>query len=563
MGVQKIFVWFLFIISTTLGTNMNNITLSYSGQQYDKTKSIFNTFPTTKKLGGNLPLGISSHKKDEPQKTTSNKGATALLIAGGGLLFLSKGVQKGGKKLLNGLKDHFEGQFYKNYILNNEKKSSFYEYSVRKINSFIKKSESINNITSVKDILFMRTMYQTKPTKKIHQGITKLFEQTSRKTVKSAYKKTSRDFNTMSESFDKLDDYLIKTCGDEVVEYKGVKATKKEFIERAKNYRESVKIVVDAFISDETQEARYNYIKKSTSELYSKFWDESFKDFWSKDNKFKRKEMWQTFIASEQIKDNKTDLAENVAFARNMLSYTDTEKSHFVIGYIKNLNSIISPEDTESVEIMKRLEWFSKDKIYLNDEKETFLKEIDKLDKHQITQSKDENVAKTQLKDKNTNIRLLRNIITDSATGELQDMIDIYRKIAPFELAKSGAIDSANKAVKSFDKSVKLEVEEFFDKARDLELGSAPTDVLTILISCGMITYGLDKAKGSDEKASVMLKSGIPIVGAVATSLISATKLISGGKSLALGFVSGFVLNRMGIEADDFRKSFFKQKRTT
>ena len=133
-------------------------------------------------------------------------------------------------------------------------------------------------------------------------------------------------------------------------------------------------------------------------------------------------------------------------------------------------------------------------------------------------------------------------------------MLDIYYKIAPFELSKSGALKSAQKAVSSFDKSVNLEVGEFFDKSRDLGLGSAPTDVLTLLFSCGMITYGLNKAKGNDEKKSVMLKSGIPIVGAVGTSLISATKLVSGSKSIALGLISGLVLNRIGTQADKIRK---------
>jgi hypothetical protein len=70
-----------------------------------------------------------------------------------------------------------------------------------------------------------------------------------------------------------------------------------------------------------------------------------------------------------------------------------------------------------------------------------------------------------------------------------------------------------------------------------------------------MITFGLNRAKGKDEKTSVMLKSGIPLVGGVATSLISATKLVSGGKSIALGLASGLVLNQLGKFTDDYRKS--------
>ena len=66
-----------------------------------------------------------------------------------------------------------------------------------------------------------------------------------------------------------------------------------------------------------------------------------------------------------------------------------------------------------------------------------------------------------------------------------------------------------------------------------------------------------NEAHGTDEKTSVILKSGIPLVGAVATSMISATKLVSGSKSIALGLVSGILLNRMGTFADNFRKKHF------
>ena len=51
-----------------------------------------------------------------------------------------------------------------------------------------------------------------------------------------------------------------------------------------------------------------------------------------------------------------------------------------------------------------------------------------------------------------------------------------------------------------------------------------------------------------------MLKSGIPIAGGILTTLISATKLISGTKSIALGVISGMILNRLGVFTDNFVK---------
>lgn len=538
---------------------MTDTTIGYYNRRYEQSQSVFNQFPKTKRIVGGVlsTVNIDIDNKDDRRKAMIIGGTT--LVAGLSALMFSKGIQSFAKKGLNALKEHFEQKVETLSSEGSEKRISFYESSIRRINSFLQKSESINNFNSVKDILFMKLMYKTSPTRKIHKGISNFFERLSLNTVKSSYKQTQKSFDNMYKAFDKLDEYILKTSGDELVTHNGVTKTKREFVQQAKDYRESVKMVVGSFIADGTQQARYQYIKGATSELYSKFWDESFKGFWTKDNKFKRKQMWQTFIAAEQVKGNKTNLAENVAFARNMLSYTDKEKVSFLSGYVSNLNSLIPATDAEGIDIIRKVEWLAKDPAILKDNKEALLKELDRLEKHPLPKGLNPEMAEANQKDKDTNIRLIRNMVNDSATGELQDMIDIYYKLAPFELAKSGAKKSAETAVKSFDKSVNLEIGEFFDKERDLELGSAPTDILTILTSCGMITYGLGRAKNKDERKSVMLKSGIPIVGAVATSLISATKLVSGGKSIALGIISGIALNRMGVVADNFRKGFKPQ----
>ena len=119
-------------------------------------------------------------------------------------------------------------------------------------------------------------------------------------------------------------------------------------------------------------------------------------------------------------------------------------------------------------------------------------------------------------------------------------------------------MEVAKKSVESFDKSVKLETSVLFDKLRDLDIGSAPTDVLTLIFSSLMISLGLSKAKNSDERKSVILKSGIPIIGAVATTTISATKLMPNGKSLILGTITGLILNRIGLTLDNWRKNYKK-----
>jgi hypothetical protein len=364
----------------------------------------------------------------------------------------------------------------------------------------------------------------------------------------------------MNKIFDGLDEHILKNSPDEIISYKGKNHSKKDLIEQAKIYKDTVNTVVNTFMSEESLKTRYDYINDVTKDLYSTFWNFSFKDFWTKDNKFKRKEMWQTFIAAEQIKGDKTMLAENVMLARQVLSYTQVDKINIIQDYLKKLSEIIPVTDREGLDIVDRLEWFSKHSELYKENAEIFRSELEKLKKHKIEGIKDNNVSKSQQEYKDLCIRLISEIMEDNATGVIQDMLSIYYKLAPYELAKSGASLSVKKAVQSFDKSVELEVVEFFDKVRDLRLGSAPTDVLTVLISFGLISYGLGWAKDKDERISIALRAGIPTVGALATSILSATKLVSGGKSIALGILSGIILNQIGYLADTARKNVERKK---
>ena len=111
-------------------------------------------------------------------------------------------------------------------------------------------------------------------------------------------------------------------------------------------------------------------------------------------------------------------------------------------------------------------------------------------------------------------------------------------------------------AVKSLDHSIDTETNKYFDKARDLKLGAAPTDVISILGTVGAVGWFLGKSKDKDEKISASLKYGIPAVGAIATSLYCTARLISGGKALLFGLLSGWAINKVGVFTDQVRKQY-------
>ena len=95
---------------------------------------------------------------------------------------------------------------------------------------------------------------------------------------------------------------------------------------------------------------------------------------------------------------------------------------------------------------------------------------------------------------------------------------------------------------------------------RDLKMGSAPTDILSILAAIGAIGVGLSKSENKDQQYSVLLKAGIPAVGAIATSLYFSASLVSGGRAMLYGGISGLLISKAGTMLDEYRKKHFPVK---
>ena len=111
---------------------------------------------------------------------------------------------------------------------------------------------------------------------------------------------------------------------------------------------------------------------------------------------------------------------------------------------------------------------------------------------------------------------------------------------------KAALEETINNSAKKIKSANKSECTEYFDKKRDLILGSAPTDVLTALISLGACGYALGTADNKEERISRTVTGVIPAIGGVATSLGLAALLVSGGLSIAAGVASSVVMGLAG-----------------
>lgn len=532
--------------------------------------NVFKTFPEAYNnqkyylIKGREPsdaVEISGEKADKNEPLSNHKKrnlamviSSSALLVGGGALVLMRGLPKNTEKYLESLKKFLEKKLEKSKWNGAESWSEFWVYSIRKVENLINNAQSMNNFTSLKDTAFKNIMDRTPLTSKIHRGITNVFERLARRTVITSYGATGKKFEKMYASFDKLDDVILKSNPDEVIQFGGKSYTKRELVELAKQHRENVKTSVDNFTSDKELLNRYKNIKQATSALYDKIWEQISNGFWSKNNIFTRKEMWQTFLADNQIMKNREIMADSVAAIRNKISYTEADRINIIEGYLKTLKNLVPPSDKEGLNIIKKLEWFLDNPEGLTANSENFVKVLGSLKDRPLEKGLEEVVQNNRIKLRETNINLIKQLVGEQGSGELQQMLAIYKKIAPYELSRSGAENKLRKAVSSFDKSLQTETVEFFNKVRDLQLGSAPTDILTILSSGAMIGYGLTEAADANERKTVMLTAGIPILGTIGTTVVCTTKLISGIVSLGLGSTVGLVLKYTGEYLDKRRQ---------
>ena len=499
----------------------------------------------------NTPIIQEEDKKTKNHKLGKTIVISALVAGFGTLALLGGGFNKGAAKFLNKWKVKLEQK-----MSQNSKFKNFYRFVVGKIDSYIAKSESINNFTTLKDVLFQRLMYgkdgNRKFTRKIHEGVTKFFDNISRKTVNSSYSETYHKFSNLSEYFASVNERILKNYNNDPKYLKVVNAINEKIASVNTNLEKGFGINI--------RNERLKEIKTSSDGLFDFFWDASFKDI----KNFKSKNMWQSFIAEDYLLPAKLKLGNKVAQLRQVVTHDINDNYKATTKVFDSIQKFVNPSDLSTNEILNSLRnnltkyknLSGADEVTqraeLNKEIISSLKEL----KNSFSKmSKKYNYSEETLKTVSAYIENVDSIILNSSKGELQEILSLYKDILPrSEYVKLRS--KVHSAIKSLDKSIDIETVQYFDKARDLKLGSAPTDVLSIFSTVGAVGYYLNKAETKDDKYSVSLKYGIPAIGAIATSLYCTARLVSGGKAMLLGLLSGWVMNKAGVLVDDARKKY-------
>ena len=141
--------------------------------------------------------------------------------------------------------------------------------------------------------------------------------------------------------------------------------------------------------------------------------------------------------------------------------------------------------------------------------------------------------------------------------GAYQEMVGILEKYLSKE-EKQAFEESITHTDKLLRKANKTECVEYFDKKRDLMLGSAPTDILTALGSLVASGIAIGVADTKEDRISRFISGALPVFAGFGVNTALAALLFSGGKGMAIGTGSGMLLSALGSSAS--HKLFPKNK---
>jgi len=516
-------------------------------------------------------------KEVEEQKKGKKIGlivAMSSVIATVCVLAVTRGLPKNAYAHVRNLTKHLEESVTRRKL---DGKSgpitTMMKFSANKLSKWSERVESINNFNAYKDMLFKNLMFRTKITRKIHQGITSFFERLTRGTVHRTYGASEKRFSKLFELFTNTNKKVSTKHPGRMVTINGVTKQASDWIQEAANRQARVQNELQSQFGKTARESRYRHMKTANIDLDTRVWKESLngmldaKGMKGKVDRLKDSQIHKSFIAEDLLAVDKKSIIDTMNKSRRIIThdiadnYIDSEK------LLDGLQKLVNPQDAETGRLIKILRTKLSSYKRLSGSHEEQYREVMVSEIFEIMNSITNRVKKSAsmfnysdeaLLQIATSGSKLKNILQKSEKGELQEILTIYKALLPRE-EYIKLRTSTNKTVKAFDKAINTENNLFFDKLRDLALGSAPTDVLSLLGSVAGVGVGLSMADTKEERKSAMLNYGIPIIGSLATSVVLTFGLVSGIKSMLIGLGSGAVMNRIGAALDKRRKAYNKE----
>ncbi len=396
---------------------------------------------------------------------------------------------------------------------------------------------------------------------------TKLYENESIKGGITKHTKASAKYKEYSTSTLEEIKKVLNANPDKKFKIGGGEKSGKEILESVETLFDSTGKAVADLTSETNVRSRINNynnmlkgVDKDGKKVADSLTEKATGGFMEKIKGKKYKDLLTEPVAGKILEGDKTKYAADIKSKADSITRTASSVIEESADDILNLRKVLGTADIDTyTELDKTIRTFDKYKKAVFDgaapsavAKEEICSRLDKL-VEQISKTNNPNGAEA-VKTLNGIKQSLTGTIKGGATEEILDIAkqvlepDVYNKVV---LPK----------YKTFHKSLRgaynNEAVDVLNKLRDINCGSAPTDFMTVIGSTALFGVYAAQAENNDERVSVTLTTGIPLLSTVSTNLLCAMKSISGGKAMAVSLAIGAVTKKV---CDGINKVFRKSK---
>ncbi len=556
------------------------------------TNNIFNTMPPypleqAKSAVETKNTNVINREYDKGQTKSPSKKkkilfgstiASTILTAGIIGLIGAKGLH--GTKNLSKFKDKLAREIQEaGQISSKDIPAKTIFYTKKAMKKGIDGMQAASNFTCLKDYLFNKLCSMSKTASKFCSKAASFFKKIVDKTLGKKYNKVEINIKDLASLLRQYKIADIRNLDSESlnqqINIKGNIKTLSEWLNILEAQTKRMETSFDGSFSLGARKMRDTKRQNLLSNLPAKIHERFFKN---KSSIFKL-ENYKTYATEDISRPAQEILKHDITRAKKEITNNISSITENIRNNIHSLNDIIKPEDETSRtlirQLKKQLEAFKKCSGPSEEQvRRGIVQEINKLLDDFILSI---NANTKYNRHESEAINLLSKSIKETieqgsknSKGALEEIMTILKGLKDSNLNQSNGqklisdnlykeIDKMSKKIsKGLEEASELEIGEYFLKQAELKVGSAPTDILSILFPIGAGTYAIAKGDNKDEKISAILTTCIPLVGTFAAFVYGTTKMLSGAKNLAFSLISGAALSVIGDYSDKMYKKYKK-----
>lgn len=443
-------------------------------------------------------------------------------------------------------------------------------YSQKGTKKVVDVLEASSNFTALKDFVSNKAFKTNKITTKFADASTAFFKKTVDNTLGKKYDKAgipTRNLTSLVKSgnIEKLKKLPVSQRKEKIT-IKGETRSLNEWIDLLSKYTQNLQNGYDENFSIGARRLRDEGRKEMLVDLPSQIQQRFFKD---KKSIFTLSN-YKTYATADLTKDSQGKLASDITAAKKKLTNNIGSISDELKISLNKISETVNIEDKSSRTAIQSLKsCIERYKSCSGNDENKMREEICKKMKNVISELKSQ-IGNSQLYDGNDAEKLLKSLTefeetltsNTKAKGALEEIMTILNGLnkAGKHLISDESYNEikklSTKISKNLEKATELEMGEYFLKQAELKVGSAPTDVLSVLFPVGVGAYSIAKGEDKEEKISAALTTCIPLVGTFATFVYGTVKMLSGAKNLMFSAVTGLLLGELGNYANKLYKNY-------